>query len=73
MFCLDIQLCSTITIDELAPGLKTILSFVAPDQKSGKVCIYTDDNESDTIFYERSNIRIFGNRWKCNIFTSMLE
>ncbi|XP_063940771.1 mitochondrial outer membrane protein porin of 36 kDa isoform X1 [Daucus carota subsp. sativus] len=36
---LDIKsnLCTTITIDELAPGLKTILSFVAPDQKSGKV------------------------------------
>ncbi|XP_071736478.1 mitochondrial outer membrane protein porin of 36 kDa-like [Rutidosis leptorrhynchoides] len=28
---------TTITIDEPAPGLKTILSFVVPDQKSGKV------------------------------------
>lgn len=30
-------LCSTITIDELAPGLKTILSFGTPDRRSGKV------------------------------------
>ncbi|KAL4586854.1 hypothetical protein LXL04_011499 [Taraxacum kok-saghyz] len=28
---------TTITIDEPAPGLKTIFSFVVPDQKSGKV------------------------------------
>ncbi|XP_059648885.1 mitochondrial outer membrane protein porin of 36 kDa-like [Cornus florida] len=28
---------TTITIDEAAPGLKTILSFIVPDQKSGKV------------------------------------
>lgn len=36
---LDINsnLCSTITIDELAPGLKTILSFGTPDRRSGKV------------------------------------
>lgn len=27
---------TTITIDEPTPGLKTILSFVAPDQRSGK-------------------------------------
>lgn len=31
------KLFTTITIDEAAPGLKTIFSFVAPDQKSGKV------------------------------------
>ncbi|KAM7464551.1 hypothetical protein LguiA_032672 [Lonicera macranthoides] len=28
---------TTITIDEPAPGLKTIFSFIAPDQRSGKV------------------------------------
>ncbi|XP_016499910.1 mitochondrial outer membrane protein porin of 36 kDa [Nicotiana tabacum] len=28
---------TTITVDEPAPGLKTIVSFVLPDQKSGKV------------------------------------
>lgn len=28
---------TTITVDEPAPGVKAILSFVAPDQKSGKV------------------------------------
>ncbi|XP_009599229.1 mitochondrial outer membrane protein porin of 36 kDa-like [Nicotiana tomentosiformis] len=28
---------TTITVDEPAPGLKTIFSFVVPDQKSGKV------------------------------------
>ncbi|KAL3501331.1 hypothetical protein ACH5RR_035780 [Cinchona calisaya] len=28
---------TTITIDEPAPGLKTIFSFVVPDQRSGKV------------------------------------
>nr|GFA47378.1 mitochondrial outer membrane protein porin of 36 kDa-like [Tanacetum cinerariifolium] len=27
---------TTITVDEPAPGLKTIFSFVVPDQKSGK-------------------------------------
>ncbi|RWW11622.1 hypothetical protein GW17_00024753 [Ensete ventricosum] len=43
---------STITIDELAsPGLKTIFSFVVPDQRSGKVEIqylhdYTGINAS---------------------------
>ncbi|KAK9114119.1 hypothetical protein Syun_020916 [Stephania yunnanensis] len=31
------KLFTTITVDEAAPGLKTILSFVFPDQKSGKV------------------------------------
>lgn len=31
------QLYTTITVDEPAPGLKTIFSFVVPDQKSGKV------------------------------------
>ncbi|KAF9604231.1 hypothetical protein IFM89_004937 [Coptis chinensis] len=31
------RLTTTITVDEAAPGLKTIVSFVAPDQKSGKV------------------------------------
>lgn len=28
---------STITIDEPAPGLKAVFSFIAPDQRSGKV------------------------------------
>ncbi|KAF3431412.1 hypothetical protein FNV43_RR26143 [Rhamnella rubrinervis] len=28
---------TTITVDEPAPGLKTIFSFIVPDQKSGKV------------------------------------
>ncbi|KAF5945282.1 hypothetical protein HYC85_015510 [Camellia sinensis] len=28
---------TTITIDEPAPGLKTIFSFIVPDQRSGKV------------------------------------
>uniref|UniRef100_A0A7N0TWI8 Uncharacterized protein n=1 Tax=Kalanchoe fedtschenkoi TaxID=63787 RepID=A0A7N0TWI8_KALFE len=28
---------ATITVDEPAPGLKTIFSFIVPDQKSGKV------------------------------------
>ncbi|XP_059655913.1 mitochondrial outer membrane protein porin of 36 kDa [Cornus florida] len=31
------NLLTTITVDEPAPGIKTIFSFVAPDQKSGKV------------------------------------
>ncbi|CAK9137088.1 unnamed protein product [Ilex paraguariensis] len=31
------NLLTTITVDEPAPGLKTIFSFVVPDQKSGKV------------------------------------
>ncbi|KAK9090635.1 hypothetical protein Sjap_023812 [Stephania japonica] len=31
------KLFTTITVDEPAPGLKTILSFVFPDQKSGKM------------------------------------
>ncbi|KAM7486884.1 hypothetical protein LguiA_002893 [Lonicera macranthoides] len=28
---------TTITVDEPAPGIKTIFSFIAPDQRSGKV------------------------------------
>ncbi|XP_019167197.1 PREDICTED: mitochondrial outer membrane protein porin of 36 kDa-like [Ipomoea nil] len=28
---------TTITVDEPAPGLKTVLSFIVPDQRSGKV------------------------------------
>lgn len=32
-----IQLFTTITVDEPAPGLKTILSFRVPDQSSGRV------------------------------------
>lgn len=31
------NLFATVTIDEPAPGLKTILSFTVPDQRSGKV------------------------------------
>ncbi|MQL77733.1 hypothetical protein Taro_010147 [Colocasia esculenta] len=31
------QLFTTVTIDELAPGFKTIFSFVVPVQRSGKV------------------------------------
>ncbi|CAH9090171.1 unnamed protein product [Cuscuta epithymum] len=31
------KLYTTLTVDEPAPGLKTIFSFIAPDQKSGKV------------------------------------
>ncbi|KAF8390260.1 hypothetical protein HHK36_024785 [Tetracentron sinense] len=31
------NLFTTITVDEPAPGLKTIFSFVVPDQRSGKV------------------------------------
>ncbi|XP_057481642.1 mitochondrial outer membrane protein porin of 36 kDa [Actinidia eriantha] len=31
------NLSTTITIDEPAPGLKTIFSFIVPDQRSGKV------------------------------------
>lgn len=31
------QLFTTVTVDEPAPGLKTILSFKFPDQRSGKV------------------------------------
>ncbi|KAL6956714.1 Voltage-dependent anion-selective channel protein 1 [Sarracenia purpurea var. burkii] len=31
------QLFTTITVDEPAPGLKTILSFKLPDQRSGKL------------------------------------
>ncbi|KAH7657405.1 Ribosomal protein S6 protein [Dioscorea alata] len=34
----DANVCTTVTVDEFAtPGLKGILSFVVPDQKSGKV------------------------------------
>ncbi|KAH1074428.1 hypothetical protein J1N35_026756 [Gossypium stocksii] len=31
------KLFTTVTVDEPAPGLKTIFSFIAPDQRSGKV------------------------------------
>ncbi|KAJ4974150.1 hypothetical protein NE237_007324 [Protea cynaroides] len=31
------NLLTTITVDEPAPGLKTIFSFIVPDQRSGKV------------------------------------
>ncbi|KAA3460770.1 mitochondrial outer membrane protein porin of 36 kDa-like [Gossypium australe] len=31
------MLFATVTVDEPAPGLKTIFSFIAPDQRSGKV------------------------------------
>ncbi|XP_043723833.1 mitochondrial outer membrane protein porin of 36 kDa-like [Telopea speciosissima] len=31
------NLVTTITVDEPAPGLKTIFSFIVPDQRSGKV------------------------------------
>ncbi|KAL7149016.1 hypothetical protein ABFS83_05G011400 [Erythranthe nasuta] len=31
------NVCTTITVDEPAPGVKAIISFAAPDQKSGKV------------------------------------
>jgi hypothetical protein len=31
------QLFTTITVDQPAPGLKAILSFRVPDQRSGKV------------------------------------
>ncbi|XP_043706966.1 mitochondrial outer membrane protein porin of 36 kDa-like [Telopea speciosissima] len=31
------NLVATITVDEPAPGLKTIFSFIVPDQRSGKV------------------------------------
>ncbi|XVE85926.1 hypothetical protein DITRI_Ditri17bG0131200 [Diplodiscus trichospermus] len=31
------NLFTTVTVDEPAPGLKTIFSFIVPDQKSGKV------------------------------------
>ncbi|KAK6242802.1 hypothetical protein SCA6_008191 [Theobroma cacao] len=31
------KLFTTVTVDEPAPGLKTIFSFVVPDQRSGKV------------------------------------
>lgn len=31
------QLITTVTVDEPAPGLKAILSFRVPDQRSGKV------------------------------------
>lgn len=34
-----VQLRTTITIDEPAPGLKAIFSFIVPDQRSGKVRI----------------------------------
>ena len=36
--CFSCQVHTTVTIDELAtPGLKSIISFVVPDQRSGKV------------------------------------
>nr|GMC88123.1 mitochondrial outer membrane protein porin of 36 kDa [Ipomoea batatas] len=31
------NLYTTITVDEAVPGLKTVLSFIVPDQRSGKV------------------------------------
>ncbi|CAL5356363.1 unnamed protein product [Camellia sinensis] len=34
---LECKLCTTITVDEPAPGLKTIFSFKIPDQRSGKL------------------------------------
>lgn len=33
------QLFTTVTVDEPAPGLKTIFSFKVPDQRSGKVSL----------------------------------
>jgi voltage-dependent anion channel protein 2 len=36
---------ATVTVDEFAPGVKSIFSFTIPDQKSGKVEVrYTHDN-----------------------------
>lgn len=34
---MHLQLLTTITVDEPAPGLKAIFSFIVPDQRSGKV------------------------------------
>ncbi|KAL1550985.1 hypothetical protein AAHA92_18881 [Salvia divinorum] len=34
---IDYHVYTTITVDEPAPGVKAIFSFIAPDQKSGKV------------------------------------
>ncbi|PWA58823.1 peptidase M17, leucine aminopeptidase/peptidase B [Artemisia annua] len=37
VFRIKIQICTTITSNEAAPGLKTISNFVALNQRSGKV------------------------------------
>ncbi|KAL5223472.1 hypothetical protein ABZP36_010111 [Zizania latifolia] len=36
MIVLFDHIITTVTVDELTPGLKSILSFVVPDQRSGK-------------------------------------
>lgn len=40
--CGLLQLLTTVTVDDLAPGLKTIFNFKVPDQRSGKVssCLF---------------------------------
>lgn len=64
------QVFTTITIDEAAPGLKTIFSFVVPDQRSGKVLI-----EMMLLILTLILILIleFGYRWNFNTCTNMQE
>ena len=43
LICLDflLQIFTTVTVDEVAPGLKTVLNFTIPDPNSGKVgCVF---------------------------------
>lgn len=54
-----VQVLTTVTIDELAPGFKTIFSFVVPVQRTGKV-LKKGEN-----YYFLFNLNILGNEEQC--------
>lgn len=55
---IDVQLFTTITVDEPAPGLKTIFSFIVPDQRSGKVKAFFNCLPCQLSSYSHSCIRM---------------
>ena len=76
---------TTVTVDEPAPGVKAIFSFVAPDQKSGKV---RTSRSILIAFFDflllsqrelqchRTEFKVFvtcDDRWSFNIYMSTLE
>lgn len=36
---MNLQIFATVTVDEFAPGAKSVFTFTIPDHKSGKVCM----------------------------------
>ncbi|KAJ6771308.1 MITOCHONDRIAL OUTER MEMBRANE PROTEIN PORIN 3 [Salix koriyanagi] len=56
------NLLTTITIDEPAPGLKTIFSFKVPDQRSGKVELHNFVALGTDLSFDTAT----GNFTKCN-------